>query len=207
MCREWKAGSKNQCFYWVWALVSRGVKGRQCNGSPRCSREIPEQTQGKAPSRHQLTNMCELAEFAAGRVRQCWCWSCRAAPHTQPALSTELQLPCDPPCWTSLERWGQHRKFPLGTHSPPANSISLMEYLCSVQRAPGDTQGPSNAHFTTCFPQVSLPSSSLCTNISLKPRLIMLSEDSNYLHAQVREALIKTLSFICIISAKNIFMG
>lgn len=57
------------------------------------------------------------------------------------------------------------------------------------------------------FPQVPPPSSSLYKNISLKPRLIVLSEDSNYLHAQMREALIKTLSFICIISAKNIFMG
>lgn len=35
----------------------------------------------------------------------------------------------------------------------------------------------------------------------------MLSEDSNYLHTQMKEALIKALSFICIISAKNIFMG
>lgn len=35
----------------------------------------------------------------------------------------------------------------------------------------------------------------------------MLSEHSDYLHTQMKEALIKTLTFICIISAKNIFMG
>lgn len=55
--------------------------------------------------------------------------------------------------------------------------------------------------------QVSLPSSSLYTNIPFKPRFVTLSEDNNYLHTQMKEALIKALSFICIISAKNIFMG
>lgn len=121
--KEKQHGNKNEYFYWVWAGVSRGMKGKEGNGSPWCSREVPEHTQWKAPSTTQINqHISELAEFAAGRMGQCWCWNSRTAPHTHTALSTELHIPSTDctaePAWKS---WWQHRKIPLGTCSSPPN--------------------------------------------------------------------------------------
>lgn len=133
--------------------VWRGKSAKVLHGA---ARRFLSKHNGKLLLVHKITHivLSWLSLLQGG-----WASAAAGAPELllTPTL-TSAQNCTSPPdlhCWTSLEELGQHRQIPLGTCNSPPNYIHLMQYLCSVQRAPSDSQELSNAHYTVGFPSGS----------------------------------------------------